>query len=163
MQLLGDSELLGVRVIVGELIGVGHVEMAADLIAHHLLADDLIADVLLEVFEGDALLSGGLLEGLHGGEVVFLANVVELANGFGVAGDAELLALGEQKLLVDEIAEEITDAVVEVGLGEIVLASLLEELLFGRLVLGAGDDLVVDARNGVFDDVAVGGNGRRRG
>ena len=163
VYLLGDSEVLGVGVVVGELIGVGHVEMAADLVAHDLLADDLIADVLLEVFEGDTLLGGGLLEGLHGGKVVLLANVVELADGFGVAVDAEFLALGEQELLIDEIAEEVADALVEVGLGEIVLAGFLQELIFGGLVLGAGDDLVVDARDGIFDDGAVGGDGRRGG
>ncbi len=163
MHLLGDGEVLGVGVEVGELLGMSHVEMAADLVTHNLLADDLVADVLFEVFEGDALSSSGLLESLHGGEVVFLANVVELTDGFGVAGDAELLALGEEKLLIDEIAEEVIDAVVEVGLGEIVLAALLEELLLGRLVLGAGDDLVVDTRDGIFDDGAVGGDGRGRG
>ncbi len=155
----GSSEVLLVGVVVGELIGVGHVEMAADLVAHHLLADDLIADVLLEVFEGDALLGGGLLEGLHVGQVVLLADVVELADGLGVAGDAELLALGEQELLIDEVAEQVMDAVVEVGLGEILLASFLQELVFGGLVLGAGDDLVVDAGDGIFDDGAVGRDG----
>ena len=67
------------------------------------------------------------------GEVVLLANVVELADDFGVAVDAEFLALGEQKLLVDEVAEEVIDGLVEVGLGEIVLAGVLEELLLGAL------------------------------
>ena len=165
VHLLGDGEVLLVGVVVGELIGVGHVEMAADLVAHDLLADDLIADVLLEVFEGDTLLGGGLFEGLHVGQVVLLADVVELADGFGVAGDAELLALGEQELLIDEVAEEVMDAIVEVGLGEIVLASFLQELIFGGLVLGAGDDLVVDAGDGIFDDGTVGrdGGGAGRG
>ena len=133
VNLLGDHEVLLVGVVVSHFVGVGHVEMAADLIADDLLADELVADVLLEVFKGDALLSGGLLEGLHGGEVVLLADVVELAHGLGVGGDAELLALGEQELLVDHVAEQVVDAVVELGLGEVVLVGFLEELLLGGL------------------------------
>jgi hypothetical protein len=125
VHLLGNGEVLGVGVVVGSSSGCGHVEMAADLVAHDLLGDDLVADVLLEVLKGDALLGGGLFEGLHGGEVVLLADVVELADGFGVAGDAEFLALGEEELLVDEIAEEVIDDVVEVGLGKVIAGGFL--------------------------------------
>jgi len=77
----GTVKLLSMCGVVSLLISVGHVEMATHFIAHDLLPDDLIADVLLEILKGDALLSGGLLELLHGGKVVFLADVVELVHG----------------------------------------------------------------------------------
>jgi hypothetical protein len=117
VHLLGHLELLGVGGVVVHLLLVVQVQAAADLFAHHLLGDGLVLDLLFEVFKGDALLAGGLLQCFHAVQMVLLADVVEPADGLGVAGDAELLALGEQELLVDHVAQQGLAAVFEFGLG----------------------------------------------
>ena len=101
------------RLVVGQDIGLGHVEMAADLIPHHLLGNDAIADVGLEILVGDALRRGRLLQILHGGQVILLADIVQPAHQFGFPGNAEVLAFGEQELLIDQVAQKIFFAVVE--------------------------------------------------
>ena len=53
----GTSKSFAWAVVVGLLLLVGEVEVAADLVAHDLLGDDLVLDLLLEVLKGDTLLS----------------------------------------------------------------------------------------------------------
>jgi hypothetical protein len=62
-------------------------------------------------------------------------------------------------LLVDHVAEEVMETVVELGLRKVLLARLLKELIFGGLVLTPRDDLVIDASDDVLYDAAVGGDG----
>ena len=88
-------------------VGLGDIDLAIDLLPDHLLGDDAVADVLLEVFERDALLFGGSFERLHRVEMVLLANLIELLDHLGFAGKAQLLALGEQQLLVNQVTEQV--------------------------------------------------------
>ena len=94
-------------IVVALQVGLSDIDLAIDLLPDHLLGDDAITDVLLEVLEGDALRLGGGLEGLHRIEMVLLADLVKLLDHLGFAGDAKLLALGEQQLLVDQVAEQV--------------------------------------------------------
>ncbi len=82
----------------------------------------LVALSLLEIFPGDALLYGFFLEVFHGIEFHFLAHLIELLDQFGVASDAEIFALVEKELLVDEIAENVFFAV---GIGFIGICGIL--------------------------------------
>src|SRR6516225_8020204 len=79
-------------------------EMSADFPPDDLLRDDLVALVLLEILVGDALCLSSLLELLHRVKIHLLAHLIEFLDQFGVAGDAEILALLEKKLLVNEVA-----------------------------------------------------------
>ena len=133
-------------------------EMAADLFADHFLSDDLVAHVLLEVFPGDALLGGFLFEVFEGLKLHVFAHLVETLDQVGIAGDAEVFGLVEEKLLVDEIAQNVLFAFgkVLVGVVGILLFDLVAELVFAAIVFGTRDDLVVDAGNDLFDDLSAG-------
>ncbi len=78
-----------------------HAEVGADFFADHLLGDDLIPHVLLEVLIGDALCRCGLLERFHGLQLHVLAHLVQALDEVGIAGDAEVFTFIEQKLLID--------------------------------------------------------------
>ena len=78
-----------------------------DLVPHHLLGNDAVADVGLEVLIGDALLLGGLLQVFHRLEMILLPDLVQALDQLGFAGDPQLLALGEQELLIDQIAQQV--------------------------------------------------------
>ncbi len=59
----------------------------------------------------------------------------------------------QEELLIDEIAENVFLAIVEivVGVGGILLEDFLLELVAAANVFGAGDDLVVDSGDDLFD------------
>ena len=80
---------------------LGNGQVRAYFFANHLLRNDLVAQVLLEVLVGEALGRGRFLQIFHGFKFHFLAHLVEPLDEFGVAGDAEVLALFEQKLLIN--------------------------------------------------------------
>ncbi len=82
-------------------------DVLANLLPHHFLGDDLVADVGFEVLERDALLLGGLFQVLDRGQVVLLADLVQPLHQLGFAGNAQFLALGEPQLLVDQVAQQI--------------------------------------------------------
>src|ERR1035437_6094061 len=131
-------------------------EVAPDLLANHLLGDDLVAHVLLEVFPGDALLGRLLLEVLKGLKLHVFAHLVQALDEIGVAGNAEVFPFVEQKLLVDKIAEDVffTIGVGFVGIFGVLLLDLVLELILAAFKLRTGDDLVVDAGNDLFDDLS---------
>ncbi len=128
-------------------------EVAADFLADHLLGDDLVALVLLEVFPGDALFDRFFFQVLHGVELHVLAHLVEVFDQLGVAGNAKVFAFVEQELLVDEIAENVffTLGVELVGILGILLFHFVPKLIFAALKLRLGDDLVVDTGDDLFD------------
>ena len=130
-------------------------EFAADLLTDHLLGDDLVAHVLLEVFPGDALFGGFFLQIFHGLELHVLAHLVHALDEFGVAGNAEVFSLVQQKLLINEIAEDVlfTAGVGLVGIGGILLLDLFLELILAPFELRTRDDLIVDAGDDLFDDL----------
>jgi len=119
--------------------------------AHHLLGDDLVADVGLEILIGDALILGRLFQVFQGLQVVLLANLVQPRHQFGVAVDAQFLAFGEPELLVDEVAQQILVASGDLLHRRAVLVRLGIQLLHGAVVVRARDDLIVDAGDDLFD------------
>ncbi len=80
---------------------LGYGEVLAYFFANHLLGNHLVAQVLLEVLVGEALGRGRFFEIFHAFQFHFLAHLVEPLDEFGVAGEAEVLALFEQKLLIN--------------------------------------------------------------
>ena len=68
-------------------------EGGSNLLAHHFLGDDAVADIGLEVLKRYALILGGLLEIFNGVEMVLLANLIQFLDEFGVTVDAQFLAL----------------------------------------------------------------------
>ena len=155
--------LLLVLLVVALRLAGGELNLSAHLLAHHLLGDDAVADVGLEILERDALLLGRLFQVFHGCQVVLLADLVQPLDQLGFAGDAQFLALGEPELLVDEVAQQVL-----VGLGDLlhrgaVLARLVVQFLHGAVVVRARDDLVVDAGDDLLDRrAAVGALPARR-
>src|SRR2546425_11941365 len=73
---------------------------------------------------------------------------------FGVAGDAQILALLDQKLLIDQVAQHVFILFSDnlVGVSRILLLRFLAQLLLAALELRARDDLVVDAGDDLLDD-----------
>ena len=103
----------------------GELNQLAHLLPHHLLGDDAVANVGFEVFKRDALLLGGLLQVFHRFHMVLLADLVQALDQPGFASDAQLLALGEPQLLVDQVAQQIL-----VGRGDILLRGAVLARLF---------------------------------
>ena len=79
----------------------GKLNPLAHLLAHHLLGDDAVANIGLEILVRNALLLGRLLQVLKGLQIVLLTNLVQPLHQIGFAVDAQFLALGEPQLLVD--------------------------------------------------------------
>ena len=82
-----------------------------DLLAHvsgdHFLGNDVGPQILFEILEGDALSLRGLFHVFHAFEVHALADLIQLFDHGGVAADAIVLAFLQEKLLIDEIAQQI--------------------------------------------------------
>jgi hypothetical protein len=83
-----------------------HADVPPNLVPHHLLGNDAVADVGLEVLIGDTLLLRSLLQVLHRIEMILLSSRPAL-DQLGFAGDPKLLAFGKQELLIDQIAQQI--------------------------------------------------------
>jgi len=109
--------------------------MLANLLPHHLLGDDLVADVGLEVLEGHALLSGRLLQIVNRIQVVLLADLVQALYQFRFAGDVQFLALREPQLLVDQIAQQVLPLTCHLLHRCTVLLSYLIQLGFRSVVV----------------------------
>ena len=73
---------------------------------------------------------GGLLQVFHRFQLHFLAHLVEPLDHFGVGGDAQVLALFEQQLLVDQIAQNVLVLLGNdlVGIGRVLLLRFLFQL-----------------------------------
>jgi len=136
------------------------VEVAAYLVPHHLLGNDLIPNVRLKVLKRNTLLHRRLLQILHSRQVVLLADFVESVDQIGFAVDPQFLAFGEPELLIDEVAQEVLVQLRDLLHGSAVLAGLFVNFLGGPFVIGARDDLVVDAGDDVFHRDAAVGAGR---
>src|SRR5271167_2043280 len=83
--------------------------------------------------------------------MVLLAHLVEAFDGLRLAGDIEILALGKQQLLIDQVAEQVALLLIELLLGPLLLLRLVFEILLGTLEVRPADDLVVHARNNILD------------
>ena len=83
----------------------GHAYLAPDLVPHHLLGNDAVADVGLEVLVGDTLLRGGLFQVIHRLEMILLSDLIQPLDQLGFASDAQFLTFGKQKLLVNQVAK----------------------------------------------------------
>ena len=125
-------------------LGLRHLDVAPNLVADHLLGDDAVADVLLEVLVGDTLAGCSFLQVFHRIEVVLLANVIEAPHQLGLTCNVQVLALGEQQLLVDQIAQQIALVVLELLFRPALLPRLLVQLARGAVVVRGTDDLVID-------------------
>ena len=99
--------ILFVLLVVPLHLAGSHLDMLANFLPHHLLGDDLVADVGLEVLEGHALVSGRLLQIVNRIQVVLLADLVQALYKFRFTGDVQFLALREPQLLVDQVAQQI--------------------------------------------------------
>ncbi len=84
-----------------------HGQFRTDFLPDYTLGDDLVAQVLLEVFVRSALRLRCLLQFFHASKVHLLAHFVQLLDQFRVAGDAEVFPFLQQELLVNQIAENI--------------------------------------------------------
>src|SRR4029077_18961582 len=123
---------------------------------------DSIAHVALEIFPVRTLRGNRLLQIFHAVYLVLLSKLVELFDHVGLDVDTHVLAALDEEGLIDQIAQGVFLAVLDVGAqlfrGALALA-FLPGVLFGgdaRLVqLGKGDDLVVDARDDFFDRLGI--------
>ena len=147
----------------------GELNLLTHLLAHHRLGDDLIANIRLEILKRNALLTGGLFQVFQGFHVVLLANLIHPVHQLGFAGNAQLLALGEPELLVDEVAQQVIVSRRNLLHSGAALALLVVQFLHGPVVVRTGDDLVVDASDDLLNrETAVGalrrgGRGLRQG
>src|SRR5512142_3160372 len=146
--------------LVVELLHFGwrDLDVAADFLLNDALRNELVLDVVLEIFPVDALLFGLSLELFQVLCSGLLADLVEPLDDVSVDADAEVLAFLDEKLLIDEVAELVFLALGDdlVGIGIAGLLYLVGNLLFGAAQVGARDDRVVDSRDNLFDDRLVG-------
>ncbi len=124
-----------VLLVVARHFAGGELHLFAHLLAHHLLGNDAVADIGLEVLTRYALVLGRLFQVFHGIQVVLLADFVQPLDQLGVAGNAQFLALGEPELLVDEVAEQVLVARGDLLHGGAVLARFLVHFLHGAVVV----------------------------
>ncbi len=89
--------------------------------------------------------------------------VVQPLDELGVAGDAQLLALGKPELLVDERAQQVPVALGDLLHGGAVLARFIIHLLQGAVIVRARDDLIVHAGHDLLHRGAAKGALRRDG
>ena len=142
----------------------GDGEFSPDFFADNFAGNDLVFLLLLEVFPRDTLFFRFLLERFEIGELHLFTHLVKLLNQVGIAGDVEIFAFFQEQLLVDEVAKDILllvgiDLVGAVG---ILLLGFVAELVLTAGVLGAGDDLVVDAGNDLLDHLSGRKGGQTR-
>src|SRR5512135_788135 len=128
----------------------GDVDLGADFLLDDFLGDDVLAQVLLELFVGDALLLGGLGQVIHGGQVHLLADFVKPLHQVGFRGKAQVIALLQQKLLVNQVAQDVFLLAGDLLRRGALLLAFLLHLLLAAVELGAGDDVVVDAGNNLL-------------
>src|SRR5580704_7582285 len=82
--------------------------------------------------------------------MVLLSHLVEAFHSLRLAGDVQILAPGEQKLLVDQVAKQVVLLFVELLLGPLLLLGLGIEILIGAFKVRPADHLVVYPRNDVL-------------
>src|ERR1700722_4382600 len=140
----------------------GDAEPATDLFTNYLLSNDLITPRLFEIFPGDALLGGFLLEIFERLEFHLLTHLVQRLDEIGIAVDGEIFSFFEEQLLVDQIAEDVFFAIAEdlTGVRWVLLLDFVLELIFAALVLGARNDLVINSRDNLFDNLSASKSGQ---
>ena len=107
---------------------------------------------------------GRLFQVFHRVQMHFLAHFVEPLDHFGIGGDAQVLALFEQQLLVDQITQNVLVPLGDdlVGIGRVLLLGLLFQLILAAHVFAAGNNLIINAGYN-FLDHRVGRRKRRQG
>ncbi len=112
-QDLAQADLLGlikVFLMVGvELLdfGLGDLDPRTDLVANHLLGNDLVAHVLLEIFPIHALLLSGLLQVFNRFQVHLLAHFIQALDHVGISGDPQVFPFLHQKGLINQVAQHV--------------------------------------------------------
>ncbi len=158
----GTDEILLVRIVVFLHFVRADIHAAAHFALDHLLGHDAVAQLVLVVFPDNALRFDGLLEIIECGEVVLLANFVEALDQVRLDVDIHVLGACDQELLVDHVPQQILLAILQFGLNLLrrailaILVDFLRESGGSLVVIGHGDDLIVNPGNDLFDDVAFG-------
>ena len=107
LHLLRANELLLVIVVILlDLVGAD-VHAPAHFLLDHFLRQQAVFQLLLVVFPDDPLLLDGLLQIVHGREVVLFADFVEPLHHVGLDVDVHVLGALDQKLLVDHVAQQV--------------------------------------------------------
>ncbi len=145
-------------------LSVGERNLAADFLLHDVLGDAVVADAGLEILIRNALLLRGLFEVFHGVKMVLLADFIELLDELGLAGDVEVLAFGDEQLLINLVAQHVLLAGINLVLRSAGGVHFLLDAGLRADDVGAGDDLVIDARDHIFHHRRIGGvrSGSRR-
>src|SRR5712692_4187474 len=151
-NLLGSLHLRAVLVIELLHVVLVHGQVRTHFLPNHALRDDLVAQVLLEVFIRSSLCLRRLFQFFHGREVHLLTHFIEALNKLCVAGDAKVFAFLQKELLVNQIAQNVALFLGEsaVGVGGILLLDFLLQLIAAADVFRAGDDLVVHPGDNLF-------------
>src|SRR5208282_976907 len=152
-NLLGPFHLRAVLFVELLLVLFVDGQLLSDLLANHALGDDLVAQVLLEVLIGSALCFGRFFQIFHSLKVHLLAHFIEALDQFGVAGDAQVFGFLQQKLLVNEVAQNIflSFGKQAIGVGGVLLLNFLLELIAAADVFRAGHDFVVHPGDDLFN------------
>ncbi len=139
-------------------------DVAADFRADHLLGENAVLGVLLELLPADALRFGELLQLFHRAGLHLLAQVIQALDQIGVGGNPQVGCLLDEQLLVDEIAQGVCLAILDLLLRQVLLLGILGGLLVVPAQIGTGDDRVIDPRDDLLNDAcpAARGRGRRR-
>ena len=103
VNLLRLHELVLVLFVVRVPLRFAQLQPAPYLIAHHLLLQNLVPDLRLEVFKAHALLPRRLLQVIQRRHLVLLADLVQPPDHLGVRVQPQLLRLAQQQLLVDHV------------------------------------------------------------
>ena len=127
--------------------------MRTHFLSNDPLGDDPIARVLLEFLVRNSLGFSRLFEFFHRLQIHLLAHFVEALDQFCVARNAQVLALLQKELLVDQVAENVALLFRDdpVGARWVLLLRFLLELVATAGVFRARNDLVINAGNNLFD------------
>ena len=95
----------------------------------------------------------GLLQLLDGADIHLLAYFVQALDQIGIGGDAQLSGLLDQQLLIDQVAQGVFLALLDLALRELLLFRVECNLLPIAAQLGASDDRIVNPRNDLLDHI----------
>ena len=84
--------------------------------ADDFLREDVVADIVLEVFPVYSFRSDRLFQGFHAVQFVLDSNLVELLDHVGLDVQSHILAALDQQRLIDQFAQRIFPAVSYIGL-----------------------------------------------
>ncbi len=150
------------RLIVLLHVRVRQLQLPSHLVPHHLLLQNLVADLRLEILEVDTLLLRRLRQIVHRRQLVVLANLIQTPYHIRVRVQTQFLCLRKQKLFVDHVTQHVPLRQRQIPRAHMVLLRVARQLMLRPLHIAATDDLIVYPRDHILHHLAMRRNRRRQ-